>query len=214
MKKVVITIARYYGSGGRTVGKMLSQDLNIPLYDREILQLASNDSGISEEMFAKVDEKVRGTALFRIARKAYDGTVIPPESRDFLSNQNLFNYQAKIIRALAEEESCIIIGRCADFILNGHPDLIRVFIYASPAYCLEQAVIRGALGGKTTMHYIDEINRYRAGYYKHYTGHEWNDCRNYDLCLNSGAIGFDGCVKAVKEYIKIRFPEYDNPALL
>ena len=98
--------------------------------------------------------------------------------------------------------------------MNGHPDLIRVFIYASPAYCLEQAEIRGALGGKTTMHYIDEINKYRAGYYKHYTGHEWNDCRNYDLCLNSGAIGFDGCVKAVKEYIKIRFPEYDNPALL
>ena len=81
MKKVVITIARYYGSGGRTVGKMLSQDLNIPLYDREILQLASDDSGISEEMFAKVDEKVRGTALFRIARKAYDGTVIPPGGR-------------------------------------------------------------------------------------------------------------------------------------
>ena len=95
MKKVVITIARYYGSGGRTVGKMLSQDLNIPLYDREILQLASDDSGISEEMFAKVDEKVRGTALFRIARKAYDGTVIPPESRDFLSNQNLFNYPGR-----------------------------------------------------------------------------------------------------------------------
>ena len=213
MKKVVITIARYYGSGGRTVGKMLSQDLNIPLYDREILQLASDDSGISEEMFAKVDEKVRGTALFRIARKAYDGTVIPPESRDFLSNQNLFNYQAKIIRALAEEESCIIIGRCGDFILEGRENLIRVFIYANPEYCLEQAKERGAFGGRTTMKYIEETNRYRAEYYKYYTGHDWNDCRNYDLCLNSAAIGFQGCVDAIKEYIRIRFPDYRNDAL-
>ena len=213
MDKIVITIARYYGSGGRTIGKMLSRELNIPSYDREILRMASDDSGISEEMLAKADEKLKGTALFRIARKAYDGTVIPPESHDFLSNQNLFNYQAKVIRALADEQSCIVIGRCGDFILDGRENLIKVFIYASPEYCLEQAKERGAYGGATTMKYIEETNKYRAEYYRYYSGHDWNDCRNYDLCLNSGAIGFEGCVKAIKEYIRIRFPAYKNPAL-
>ena len=213
MEKIVITIARYYGSGGKTIGEMLGNELKIPFYNREILRMASDDSGISEALFAQADEKLRRTSLFRIARKAYDGTVMPPESRDFLSNQNLFNYQAKIIRALADEESCIIIGRCGDFVLQGRENLIRVFIYADPDYCLEQAKERGAFGGKTTMKYIEETNRYRAEYYKYYTGHDWNDCRNYDLCLNSGAIGFQGCVDAIKEYIRIRFPDYHNDAL-
>ena len=85
--------------------------------------------------------------------------------------------------------------------------------YADPEYCLAKAKKRGAFGGKTTMKYIEETNKYRADYYKYYTGHDWNDCRYYDLCLNSGAIGFEGCVKAIKEYIKIRFPEYKNDAL-
>ena len=114
---------------------------------------------------------------------------------------------------LADEESCIIIGRCGDFILEGRENLIRVFIYANPEYCLEQAKERGAFGGRTTMKYIEETNRYRAEYYKYYTGHDWNDCRNYDLCLNSAAIGFQGCVDAIKEYIRIRFPDYRNDAL-
>jgi cytidylate kinase len=213
MEKIVVTIARYYGSGGKTIGEMLGEELHIPFYNREILRMASDDSGINEALFAQADEKLRRTSLFRIARKAYDGTVIPPESRDFLSNQNLFNYQAKIIRALADEESCIIIGRCGDYVLGGRENLIRVFIYASPEYCLEQAKKRGAFGGKTTMKFIQETNRYRAEYYKYYTGHDWNDCRNYDLCLNSGAIGFQGCVDAIKEYIRIRFPGYQNDAL-
>ena len=213
MEKIVVTIARYYGSGGKTIGEMLGEELHIPFYNREILRMASDDSGINEALFAQADEKLRRTSLFRIARKAYDGTVIPPESRDFLSNQNLFNYQAKIIRALADEESCIIIGRCGDYVLSGRENLIRVFIYASPEYCLEQARLRGAFGGKTTMKYIQDTNKYRAEYYKYYTGNDWNDCRNYDLCLNSGAIGFQGCVDAIKEYIRIRFPDYHNDAL-
>ena len=105
MDKIVITIARYYGSGGKAVGEMLGRELQIPFYNKEILRMASDDSGINEALFAQADEKLKGTRLFRIARKEFTGEVIPPESRDFLSNQNLFNYQAKIIRGLADEES-------------------------------------------------------------------------------------------------------------
>ena len=106
MSKYVITIARGYGSGGRTIGKMLAEELGINYYDRELLRLASDDSGINEKLFAKADEKLQKSLLFKIARKAYKGELIPPDSDDFVSNDNLFNYQAKIIRELAEQESC------------------------------------------------------------------------------------------------------------
>lgn len=213
MKNIVITIARYYGSGGRTVGQMLAKDLGIGYYDKEILRLASEDSGINEALFANADEKLRGTQLFRIMRREYHGELIPPEGKDFLSNRNLFNYQAKVIEGLAQEESCVIIGRCADYILKDRENVMSVFVYASPAYCLQQAKLRGANGGRTTMKYVDEINKYRVDYTKYYTGHDWNDVRNYDLCINSGKLGFEGTEQAIKDYIRVRFPDYENPNL-
>lgn len=112
--KFVITIARGYGSGGRTIGKLLSKKLNIPFYDRELIYMASEESGINIELFGKTDEKVR-KGFFDPPTCKYTGELIPPESGDFVSDKNLFNYQAKIIKELADRESCIIVGRCADF---------------------------------------------------------------------------------------------------
>ncbi len=115
MEHYVITIARQYGSGGRTVGQMLADKLGIHYYDRELLKLASDASGINEQLFGNADENVKGKFLSKIAKKVYNGELIPPDSDDFTSNDNLFNYQAKIIRELAvQEESCVIIRRlCA-----------------------------------------------------------------------------------------------------
>ncbi len=198
MDRVVITIARQYGSGGKTIGKMLAADLGIKAYSREILKLASEDSGINERLFNQVDEKLK---------RAYKGELIPPESEDFTSNQNLFNYQAKVIKELAETESCVIIGRCGDYVLKGNPRVVSVFVHASPEYCLKQAIERGAHAGKDVEKFIQRTDKYRAEYYHYYTGQEWNDARNYDLCLNSERLGFEGCVEAIKAYIKIRFGE-------
>ena len=130
MNNVVITIARQYGSGGRTIGEMLAKKLNVHYYDKELMKLASDDSGINEALFVNADEKVKNTSLFHIARKEYHGELIPPESDDFTSTDNLFNYQAKIIRDLAKEESCVIIGRCADYVLKDYPNVLSVFIHA------------------------------------------------------------------------------------
>ena len=118
MENRVITIARSYGSGGRKMGRLLAKELGYEYYDREILRIASDESGISEELFDQADEKQR-LPLFRIAREAYTGEVIPPDSDDFISNENLFRYQAKIIRELAATRNCVIVGRCANFILRG-----------------------------------------------------------------------------------------------
>jgi cytidylate kinase len=205
MDKYVITIARGYGSGGRTIGKMLSEELGIPYYDRDLLRLASDDSGINEQLFAKADEKLKKSLLFRIARNVYKGELIPPDSDDFVSNDNLFNYQAKIIKELAETESCIIIGRCADFILKDHPNVVRLFVHAPLEDCIKTLVDMTGKPEKEVEKQILAIDKHRSEYYKYYTGREWENARHYDLCLNSSKLGFQKCVEIVKSYLDIRF---------
>lgn len=205
MSKYVITIARGYGSGGRTIGKMLSEELGIPYYDRDLLRLASDDSGINEQLFAKADEKLKKSLLYKIAHNVYKGEIIPPDSDDFVSNDNLFNYQAKIIKELAGTESCIIIGRCADFVLKDYENVIKVFVHAPLNECIKNVKEISDKSDKEIEKQIASIDRHRSEYYKYYTGREWDNAKNYDLCLNSGDLGYHKCVDIVKAYMDIRF---------
>ena len=207
MKKVVITIARQYGSGGKTIGEMLAKELGIPYYDKDLMRLASEDSGINEALFVKADEKVKNTRLFKIARNTYHGELISPESDDFVSNDNLFNYQAKIIKQLAKEESCVIIGRCADYILQDYDNVLSVFVHAPREFCMEQAKKKLSMSDKEIERYIAKTDKRRADYYEYHTGRSWTDARNYDLCLDSSKLGFERCVEEIKAYMKVRFEE-------
>ena len=207
MEKVIITIARQYGSGGKTIGQMLANDLGIPFYSREILRLASDDSGIREELFNQADEKLRSNPLFGASKKVYTGGLISPESDDFVSSENLFNYQAKVIKELAEKGSCVIVGRCADFVLKDRADVVSVFVHAPADYCMERAMERNDMSRKETEKFIAKTDKYRGDFYHYYTGNVWNDARNYDLCLNSSKLGFEKCVEEIKAYIKVRFEE-------
>ncbi|ROR28601.1 cytidylate kinase [Mobilisporobacter senegalensis] len=204
MNNFVITIARGYGSGGRTIGKMLAKELNIGYYDRELLRLASDDSGINEELFGKADEKIKNSILFKAARKVYKGELIPPDSDDFVSNRNLFNYQAKVMKELAETETCVIVGRCADFVLKDNKNVLKIFVHAPLESCIEKVMELNSLSRKDAEKLILTTDKNRAEYYKHYTGREWDNAMNYDLCLNSSELGFDKCVQLVKAYIDIR----------
>ena len=130
MKNYVITIARENGSNGRAIGEALAGRLGIPFYNRDILRMAADDSGINEQLFANAEKSFRSSQLFRVAKDAYNGEVIPPDSDNFVSNENLFRYQAKVMLGLAQNESCVMIGRCADFILRDRPNVLRVFIHA------------------------------------------------------------------------------------
>ena len=201
----IITIARQYGSGGKTVGQMLAKDLGIDCYDREILRMASDDSGLNLQMFGNPDERRRNTFLTRAIKKVYKGEVIPPDSDDFASSDNLFNYQAKILKELAEQESYVVIGRCADFILRDNPNVVSVFVHADEKFCLDRAMERNSMTEKEMKKYIEKTDKFRGDFYRYHTGHEWADARNYDLCLNSGKLGFQKCVEEIKAYIKIRF---------
>ncbi|MDO4298881.1 MAG: cytidylate kinase-like family protein [Lachnospiraceae bacterium] len=210
MGNVVVTIARHFGSGGKTIGEMLARELGIPCYGLEIIKMASEESGISEALFNQADERLKHTPLsarFGSSKAEYTGGLIAPGSDQFVSDKNLFNYQAKVIRDLANTCSCVIIGRAADFVLKGNPDVVSVFVHASKEYCLKQVIERRAYTGKDVEKFIAKTDRYRSDFYRYYTGQEWHDARNYDLCLNSERLGFEGCVKEIKSYINIRFGE-------
>ncbi len=203
MEKTVITIARSYGSGGRTLGKLLAKELGIHYYDRELLRMASDASGINEALFGEVDEKLKKSPLFRIASKNCNGEVIAPDSDEFISDDNLFNYQAKVIRELAEEESCVIIGRCADYVLREFDHVIRLYFYAPKEDCIRRIQEISSEPEKDIIKKIEKTDKYRAAYYKYYTGHEWNDANNYDLCLNTTSMSYEKLVEVVKAYIEI-----------
>lgn len=208
-QRIVIAINREYGSGGRTIGNMLAENLGIHYYDKEILKLASDESGISENLFNKANDKDRSSLLHHIARSVYTGELISPESRDFTSDKNLFNYQAKIIKRLAETESCVIVGRCAGSILKNYPNVVRVFVHAPSYYLLERAAEMQSMPIRELEKYVEKENKRMAAYNDYYAGEKWDDAHNYDICLDSSKLGFEKCLELIKSYMRVRFDGLD-----
>ena len=203
MRNIVITISRQYGSGGKTIGAMLAKELGINCYSREILRMASEDSGINEKLFGMSDEKVRRAGWFKLLSRPYEGGLIPPEDREFTSDDNLFNYQAKVIKELAAQESCVIIGRCADYVLRDDPDVIKLYFCAPKKDCVARVMNQNGLSEKEAEKRIEKIDRYRAEYYRYYTGRDWNDARNYNFCLDTTSMSYEKLVEVVTNFIQI-----------
>lgn len=205
-QKIVIAISREYGAGGKIIGEMLSNDLGIHYYDKELLKLASEESGINEALFNKADTKFTGSNLLhKIMRSIYKGELLTPDDSEFTSKENLFNYQAKVIRNLADAESCIIVGRCADFILKDYKNVVRIFLHAPESFRLEQAALRMSLPSDKLQRYVEKENAARAEYYRYYTDRDWYDVRHFDLSLDTSALGFERSVEIIKAFMKIKF---------
>lgn len=200
MDKFVIAITRTCGSGATSIGKILAKNLGVEIYDRNILRLASDDSGISEELFARADEDQKQSLLFRASQKVYTGGLIPPEKEDFTSNNNLFNYQAKVLRELADESNYVVIGRAADYVLRDKPGLVRVYIYASREKCIEKEMNRQKIDWKTADKFITKTDKYRRDYYRYFTGQEWENMQNYDLCINTTQMTYEQAAKAIQDF--------------
>lgn len=197
----IITIARGMGSGGRTIGKMLSEDLGIKYYDKDLIKLASEDSGINERFFRLVDEKLKGSFL----RKGgvYKGELLSPDHRDFTSDQNLFNFQAKMIKQLADKEPAVIVGRCADFILSGRRDVVKVFVYSDMETAVKNIVNMYGVSEKEAQKIIERTDKERSEYYKHYTGRDWTNAKNYNICLDTSDMDYRKCIEIIKSYLKL-----------
>ena len=195
MENRVITIARSYGSGGRKMGRLLAKELGYEYYDREILRIASDESGISEELFNQVDER-QHLPLFRIAREAYTGEVIPPDSDDFISNENLFRYQAKIIRELAATRSCVIVGRCATNILKDKS--LKIFIHAPFEERVQNVIRRTGREEASARKLVKKMDKERKAYYEYFTDSKWLDMTQYDLCIDSSRFSMEQIIEIVK----------------
>ena len=204
MAKFTVTITREFGSGGRTIGKMLAERLGVEYYDKDLIKLASEESGINADLFSRADESKRAS-LF----KKYDGSLgerlISPESGEFTSDDNLFNYQAKVIKQLSDRETCVIVGRCADHVLQDRENVLRVFTHAPMPFCVQKVMEIYSVSEKEAERQIERINRARATYYRYYTGKEWDNARNYDLCLNTEELGFERCVDIIEHYINVLY---------
>ena len=203
MNNFVVAITRTCGSGGMSIGKLLCDYYGVNIYDRKLLQLASEDSGISEELFASADENVKKSMLYKVSRKVYTGEIIPPESENFTSNQNLFAFQAKVLKELAERESYVVIGRAADYVLKDFHNLIRVYIHAPKDICIEREMKRQGITEHEAAAYVDKMDNYREAYYTYHTGHVWKDANNYDLCLDTSKFTYEESAEIIKSLIRI-----------
>lgn len=198
MDNFVITIARQYGSGGRTIGEMLAKKLGIAYYDKDIIRMASEDSGIHEELFGRVDEYSSAKPPLFGKTGIYTGELIPPQSKDFTSDENLFNYQAKIIRDLAETKSCVIIGRCSNYILKDYPNVLSVFIHASWDFRMEKAAEKLSKSPREIEKFLQKDDKRKFEFCRRFTGKEWTDATNYDLCLDSSKLGYEKCIEEIE----------------
>ena len=203
-QKLIITVGRQYGSGGRAIGKKLAEALGISFYNREIIELAAKKSGMSEEAFEKVDETAASSLLYSIATGSYMfGNYVSPQV-DLPLNDKLFIMQSEIIKSIAAKESCVIVGRCADYILKDRTDVINIFIHADKETRKKRAINEYGIAPNKVENYLNKIDKKRNTYYNYYTGEKWGYSTNYDLCLDSSLLGIEGCVHIIENLIKER----------
>lgn len=205
-KQFVITIGRQYGSGGRTVGEKLAHELGIHFYDEEILKLTSETSAIGEQYFRLADEKAGNNLLYKIIDGLKPDIGKPKLGENITSRENLFRFQADVIRRLAKEESCIIAGRCANYILGqeGTKDLVRIFVYADPATRVKRVMDYDKVDEQEALRRMKRIDKERTEYHKYFTGEDWMDINSYDLMINSSMISFDEVGVLMKDYLQMK----------
>lgn len=186
----VVTIGRQLGSGGREIGKKLADKLGISFYDKELLRIAAQESGLKEEFFERADEKKRFSFFGNLLglRNAMTEEVY---SDYYLSSESLFKIQSDVIRQLSTQTSCVFVGRCADYILKDNPRCLNFFISAGPDDRIKRVARNQEVSEKDAKSLIEKTDRSRAGYYNYFSGKTWGAAESYHLCINSSVHGID-----------------------
>jgi len=194
---IIITIGRQYGSGGREIGEKLAKSLGIAFYDKELLSVAAKESGMCKELFENNDEKPTNSFLYSLVMGNYGSTDLP-------LNHKIFLAQFDAIKKIAKENSCVIVGRCADYALENYPNCTNIFIHSDMASRIKRATTLYAIEPLKAEDTINKIDKKRAKYYNFYSSKNWGTASNYDLTFNSGLIGIDNCVKLIEEFVKMK----------
>lgn len=205
-KHFVITIERQYGSGGRLTGERLAKELGIHFYDEEILRMTSETSAIGEQYFRLADEKAGNNLLYRTVTSMKPELSEPArEGHNLTSPENLFRFQSSVIRRLAESESCIIVGRCGNYVLQDRlEDVIRIFVYADSVTRVRRIMDVDKVDEPEALRRMKKIDKERTEYHRYFTGREWMDMENYDLPINASRIDYDQMIMLIKDYLKLR----------
>lgn len=200
--KTIITIGRQLGSGGRTIGKKLAERLGIAYYDRELINLASKESGICGEFFEKADEKTSGGLLKAFAMGFSMNSAIF-QNNDYLSNESLFQIQSDVIRKVAAEGSCVLVGRCADYILRDESNCLNVFVTARMEDRIKRVLeYNNELKENEVEEFINKADKSRSAYYNYYTDKVWGAAASYDLCVNSSYYGIEATVDYILTFLE------------
>lgn len=200
----IITIGRQYGSAGREIGYKIADDLGIKLYDKEMLARAAKESGICEEIFENHDEKPTNSFLYSLVMDTYSLGYTTSAYMDMPINHKIFLAQFDTIKKLASEESCVIVGRCADYALADNPCAVTVFISGYEADRLAYLKDLYNVTEAKAKDIMIKTDKQRASYYNYYANKKWGDARSYDLCINSSVTGIDGAVQIIQDFSKIK----------
>ena len=196
----IINIGRQLGSGGRQIGRILSKQLDMAFYDKELIALASQQSGLAKEVFEKADEKKRFTltgGLLGLKSPVLDENF----SNSYLWNEKLFQIQSEVIQNLAREKSCIFVGRCADYILRDHPHALNVFISAEEDDRIKRVMDYYELTEKKALELIGKTDKKLAGCYNYYSNKQWGAAESYHLCINSSALGIEATANFIEDFL-------------
>lgn len=204
MKNTVICIGRQYGSGGYEIAKKTAEKLNIPFYDKELVELAAKKGNLHDETVKRVDEKAANSFLYSIVTGNYSaGNLGGPLYYDMPINDKLFIAQSEVIKEIAAESSCVILGRCADYVLAEEDvNSISVYIYAGLDTRIENIMQKDGLTRSKAKDKIVKTEKQRRAYYDYYTNREWGKMTNYDLCIASDAVGIDEAVDIITRLAK------------
>ena len=205
MANTIITIARQYGSGGREIGEKTAELLGIKQYDRELITMAAQKGNLDEEAVIHADEKATNSLLYTLAMGSNIYGIASTFGYSMPINDRLFALQSNVIRELSNTESCIFIGRCADYVLRENKNAIKLFIYAP----IEDRKIRVAerhpdLKEGEILSTINKIDKRRSSYYNYYTGNKWGKYDNYDFAINSSKLGVDGTARLIADIVNIK----------
>lgn len=200
--KTVITIGRQYGSGGHEIGLRLARKLNVPFYDKELLQKAAKESGLCEKIFHQFDEKPR-SVLYSIAMDSYP-FILPGAGMGESLDQQVYLATYNTIRRMADRGPCVIIGRCADYALADQSNLLTLFISAPLAMRIQTVEQREGLSAEKAKALISRTDKRRAAYYEYYSSRKWGGVDSYDFCLNSAVFGLDGSVELIQQVIEMK----------
>ncbi len=200
----VITIGRQFGSGGRYVGQLLAQKLDIPFYDKELLTEASKESGICEEIFEDHDEKPTRSLLFSLVTGVQMHADVSSMYMDMPLNHKIFLAQFDAIRKIASQGPCVIVGRCGDYVLRDMPNEISFFVKADMNSRVARAVQYYGVDPQKAEETLRKADKRRANYYNYYATATWGDVNNYDLCVDTGAVGVEGAVEVMAQFVELR----------